>query len=655
MRTIPIWLASLGTLCIACAAMADSGATSDNAKPVSAPIASIASNAGGNPANGERYILVLRPGRGADPDLVVLGGKVESKMLDRLVVTIPHEKVDALKQHPRVKYLQLSLPAGVSVPSAPGTSALNAPAPAATSAGTGTTSDSLKRRIESQSLGTGSWTTGTYAYDGAGNVKAIGANSDGRNNTFVYDPVSRLTSGSANYAAPNASQAYEYDVYGNMTKVTTTPLGGAASERNFVIQASTNHINDGVVLYDIAGNVTRDSANSYTYDSFNSVTLKTGNVQESYLYTADDQRIAVGNGAGWTFSFRGPDGLVLRQYYYPLYDLTYAGSADWSWTEDFVYREGQMLGGERPLGEGGRRHYHLDHLGTPRLMTAQSAALMARHDYLPFGEEVTPLRAELDAGYDRIDPMHFTGHERDFGNTIGATADYIDYMHARYYNANAGRFLSADPELDSHRNSKNPGKWNRYTYVLNNPLLLLDASGRQEAAGFALDRDVKALSAHKITEKEYWERINARGIGATIGGGIVVGGAIAYSAITSLLGYLGVEHAAGGAVLLGETMPRVRQALTQVPGVEPFEPETAGKMLDEAELMAQNTSWLQNVIAKGIKIYDIGRDAARWNNGSIFYTREMEMLIDAGWQRSRAGYVMINGEVTTLWQWIAPQ
>jgi len=37
---------------------------------------------------------------------------------------------------------------------------------------------------------TGSWSYGAYAYDGAGNIKAI--NTD----TYVYDKVSRLTSGS---------------------------------------------------------------------------------------------------------------------------------------------------------------------------------------------------------------------------------------------------------------------------------------------------------------------------------------------------------------------------------------------------------------------------------------------------------------------------
>lgn len=37
-----------------------------------------------------------------------------------------------------------------------------------------------------------------------------------------------------------------------------------------------------------------------------------------------------------------------------------------------------------------------------------------------------------------------------------------DYMHARYYNPNLGRFLSVDPVLDQKRALSNPQSWNRY-------------------------------------------------------------------------------------------------------------------------------------------------------------------------------------------------
>lgn len=50
-----------------------------------------------------------------------------------------------------------------------------------------------------------------------------------------------------------------------------------------------------------------------------------------------------------------------------------------------------------------------------------------------------------------------------------------DYMHARYYSPNLGRFVSVDPVGVSMGSSQS---WNRYSYVLNNPLKLVDPDGR---------------------------------------------------------------------------------------------------------------------------------------------------------------------------------
>ena len=58
------------------------------------------------------------------------------------------------------------------------------------------------------------WSTGGYAYDGAGNVKTIGTH------TFTYDKVSRLTA-SNQYLEPTTSttlrtQSFTYDAFGNL-------------------------------------------------------------------------------------------------------------------------------------------------------------------------------------------------------------------------------------------------------------------------------------------------------------------------------------------------------------------------------------------------------------------------------------------------------
>jgi len=49
-------------------------------------------------------------------------------------------------------------------------------------------------------------------------------------------------------------------------------------------------------------------------------------------------------------------------------------------------------------------------------------------------------------------------------------------MLARYYSSGLGRFLSPDPS-NNESDPENPQSWNRYTYVLNNPLRYTDPDG----------------------------------------------------------------------------------------------------------------------------------------------------------------------------------
>jgi murein DD-endopeptidase MepM/ murein hydrolase activator NlpD len=53
-------------------------------------------------------------------------------------------------------------------------------------------------------------------------------------------------------------------------------------------------------------------------------------------------------------------------------------------------------------------------------------------------------------------------------------------MLARYYSSSLGRFMAADTAAHSDRNLINPQRWNRYAYVLNNPLKFNDPDGERE-------------------------------------------------------------------------------------------------------------------------------------------------------------------------------
>jgi RHS repeat-associated protein len=116
-----------------------------------------------------------------------------------------------------------------------------------------------------------------------------------------------------------------------------------------------------------------------------------------------------------------------------------------------------------------------DHLGTARA-EVYGNNMWLRLDLWPYGE----LRKKTPHNTTRTlaNGVHlFTGHERDW---IGTVTDPnnprrgLDYMHARYYTFDVGRFMSVDPVSGEVGSSQS---WNRYGYVRNRPLVEIDPTG----------------------------------------------------------------------------------------------------------------------------------------------------------------------------------
>jgi RHS repeat-associated protein len=68
-----------------------------------------------------------------------------------------------------------------------------------------------------------------------------------------------------------------------------------------------------------------------------------------------------------------------------------------------------------------------------------------------------------------------------FGNFTAQGEYYSDFAYRRY--ATQGRWASPDPAGLAAVNPANPQSWNRYAYVMNNPLALKDPSGLDPCAG----------------------------------------------------------------------------------------------------------------------------------------------------------------------------
>jgi RHS repeat-associated protein len=107
-----------------------------------------------------------------------------------------------------------------------------------------------------------------------------------------------------------------------------------------------------------------------------------------------------------------------------------------------------------------------------------SGTVTARYDYLPFGEEIPSSLGGRSAivGYNPTATINekFTQKERD-------SESGLDYFGARYYSSAQGRFTSVDP-ADGEKSV--PQSWNRYAYVLNNPLKYTDPDGEKWAVQY---------------------------------------------------------------------------------------------------------------------------------------------------------------------------
>ena len=333
---------------------------------------------------------------------------------------------------------------------------------------------------------------GNYFYDPSGNITSIDTQA------FRYDPFGRLQT--ANLGS-FGTKAYTYDRYGNILKVVTD--GDDVHAARMSVDPATNRMDlpfsgsnpsNMIATYDGVGNVVTHNG-TFVYDALNMMKETTDTTRRLHVYTASDERVVViqvANGVETSSEWTLRDGStrVLRR-------LTKDTFGVWHWKEDYIYGATRLLAAEVP-GSERVRHFHADHLGTPRLITGNGGVRIAEKTYDPFGPKVSPAT-------DDFEQLEFTGHERD--------TPALDYMHARYYQPDLRRFLSVDPVPNDRL--RMPQAWNRYAYALNNPLARTDPDGRKDrmivvntlSAG-AFDRNDRAALTAGVAGTRFEGRVS---------------------------------------------------------------------------------------------------------------------------------------------------
>lgn len=366
-----------------------------------------------------------------------------------------------------------------------------------------------------------------YTYDKTGNVTAL-ANSAPRNaviggpssQTYGYDDLNRLTSASGTYTDKNNqvntyTLTLGYDSIGNTTSksqrheitggVPAFPVGTGSpgpiepvddpsnpadvQDRTSYDYAYTyggdkphtpSRVGPVTHAYDAGGNLTAtvntaaaDRRRQFVWDEENRLACNqdtaTSTVEQSPAGCADATVSYVYDAAGERVVKKGAS-LSL----YP--NRNYSERDGTGYKHVFV---GDSRLTTKTVGDGvenARSFFHTDHLGSSGYVTDGTGAVTEHLEYFAFGETWVEERAgQADT------PYQYTGKELD-------SETGLNYHGARYYNPRTQLWASADPALPEYLDTKlaggisEPRNLAAYTYAHNNPLKLVDPTGRAPQA-----------------------------------------------------------------------------------------------------------------------------------------------------------------------------
>jgi RHS repeat-associated protein len=284
----------------------------------------------------------------------------------------------------------------------------------------------------------------SYTHDNIGN--RLTKTQDDTLYEYEYDAIYRLQTATVDLSL---EESYGYDPVGNRL---SGPVAGDSYSYNIGNQLTTD--TDAQYIYDANGNMisktTQAGTTVYLYDYENrlvQVTLPDATIV-GMKYDPFGRRIEK--------SVNG----VLTNYFYDQEDILFEYDGSGNPTNRYMHGPGI----DEPLAvemSGNTYYYHADGLGSVMFLTKSNRKIEETYSYDSFGRP---------QGGTIRQPYSYTGREWDA--EIG-----LYYYRARYYDPEAGRFISRDPI------GFEGGDVNLYGYVGNNAVNLIDPFGLESIIG----------------------------------------------------------------------------------------------------------------------------------------------------------------------------
>lgn len=403
----------------------------------------------------------------------------------------------------------------------------------------------------------------SYYLDGSDACKVRNENGIIETTSYEYDGLKRLTEESVAIGNSTDTYAYEYDDYGNRSKMTATGSEDYVTDYNYndaqgkytaLLQKEvktvegeenpldlTSNVEQTVYTYDANGNQIKKVADgkteTNTYDGLNQlIGFTDGTTTASYAYNVDGLRYE-----------KTVDGQRINHVWDGNKQII-ADVIDNQFYEADCYIRGTNLVAKYNYKNGDKSeytYYTQNAHGDVVNLTNADGEVTKTYKYDAFG-------VEKDISDSDTNAFRYCGEYYD------AESGTI-YLRARYYDPEIGRFISRDSFAGKQGD---PLSLNRYTYCHNNPIVYSDPSGHfiltalvvGAIAGAVIGGTVGGVSSYKSAKEEgktgsdlFWSTAAGVGKGAAVGG---VGGGL-IGATGGIVATFGAGSIAGTAAISG--------------------------------------------------------------------------------------------------------